>query len=236
MPRVSMVILTRGDRPDFFLAQLRSCLAQDGVSVQAIVSTVPGDPAIAVARAHGAVVVIDASPGVPSPSQMYRQWNLALEMMDGDWMCGCSGNDVTLPTKCLDAIRMCDATGGKICDSAFYQANGSLIVEGITDLSRYFPYQYKVHASGVSFVSDACLVHRDAVDLLKPFREDLGNYGVYDFWLRAGKKHPEWFVYNPKPEWIYRVDRNSRHMRKQHDQKLKDQDAKDKRRLLRLHP
>ena len=234
-PKASIVILTRGDRPDHLRVQLDSCLAQRGVDIQVIVSTVAGDPSIPIAEVSGARVVIDTTPGPSSPSQMYRQWNLALKAVTGDWMAGCSGNDATLQDKMASGIHTCLEASARICDSAFYVADEHLNVTDITDLNHYYPYQFKVHASGTSFVSDACVVHRSVWNRYGPIREDLGNIGLYDFWLRIGKEHPGWFVYNRTPQWIYRLSPNSRHMRKHRDAALKNRDLSDKKRMLRLH-
>jgi hypothetical protein len=130
----------------------------------------------------------------------------------------------------LDEATLC-TRGQGVCYSAFYAANENLVVYR-TEVS--WPYDYKRHLQG-NFVTDDSMMHRRVWEKYGPYRLQWGNFCSYDLWLRVGEAEPHCFVYNPKPEWIYRYDGTSRHVSKKKDPQLLAVDAKDRAAMLASH-
>ncbi len=225
LPLVSIVINSYQNDPSHLKAALRSYLRQQDVKVQLIVSTVRGDSAVKICRRMKIRFVKNEKPG------LYSQLNAALPLVKGEWFAYASGNDVALPTKLIDEIRCCCNSSGRVCYSAFYVADANLVAQRT---ATFYKYRYAQHLK-VNFVSDLGLMRREVLDRFKPFREEYANHAYWDFWLRVAEGTTKAFVYNPKPEWIYRITNDSRHVRRTKDAKWQQRNRTARDQMLAVH-
>lgn len=230
-PVITIVVVTRGNNPDFTKAAIDSCIAQIDVTSQIIVSTVVGDPSVDIARKLGVELAIDHNPRAHSVRQAFRQLNRALTIIKGEWFASISGNDVWLPTKSIDEIRTCIESKKKVCYSDFLYADMNL---SITGTAKFYPFDYAKLLKG-NFVCDDSTAEWDLLRRFMPYKEEFNNYAWWDLWLRIAKLEPNTFAYNPKPEWMYRLGPNSRHARKKADKQMQMADMADKFKMLKSH-
>ena len=212
-PRVSVVLTTLNDRPEWLRESVDSILQQEGVDVQLIVSTVEGDDSIELTQELSLEVFVNDHAGI------YYQLNNALPLVTGDWFACAGGNDVLLPTEFFDEISLCQEKGASVCYSDFYTADAELENR---KLSCCQDYSYETHITIGNMVTDNAMTRRDILEKYKPFRDgQFGNYSYYDFWLRVAAGEGETtFIHNPKPEWIYRFSsESSRHVGRRRDKK-----------------
>ena len=207
--KISVVMNTYNENKNWLLQAIDSYLKQDSVNVDLIISTVKNDLSIDVANKKGLKISISESGGI------YNQLNNSLNLVDGDWYCYASSNDVALPTKLKDEVELCIKNNKKVCYSAYYQSDKNLNNKKII---KFYNYSYRKHMTGSNFVSDLAMVKRDILEKYKPFNENFHNFAYYDFWLRVAEGEGEnVFIYNPKPEWIYRITKQSRHVKRSKD-------------------
>jgi len=209
-PKVSVIFLTYRERPQWLLAAIDSVLRQDDVSVQLIVTTVKDDPAVEVALRKGLEVLVNDRPGI------YYQLNNALPLVAGDWFTIAGGNDVLLPTKFIDEVRLCQERSRKVCYSDWYTADALLENRKCSPCREY---SYDLHMTIGNIVPDNAMTTRSIIDEYGPFRSDLfDDIALYDFWLLVAEGEGEdVFIHNRKPEWIYRCSSDSRHTRRKRD-------------------
>jgi hypothetical protein len=188
---------------------IESCLCQDGVKIQIILSTVKDDPSIKTARkiSKDIDIVINDKPSI------YGQINNALPLVKHDWFSFFSGNDVALKNKIKDEIDMC-VEEKKICYSAYYMLDKQFnIKKGFNKKKlrtiNLSDYDYKEHLSN-NFITDVSLIHKSILEKYSPFNEKFDKFAFYDFWLRVAEgEGPSVFAYNNKPSWTYVIDKNS---------------------------
>ena len=227
MEKVSIIINSYNDNQLFLSQAIKSYLNQRKVDLQLIISTVKKDPSIITAEKinKNIDVVINEKAGI------YSQLNYALNYIDGDWFAYASGNDVALHEKLFDEVSLCKGNK-KVCYSAFYSSNENLKNKRLTKLRKY---NYQQHLKG-NFVSDLGLLRVDLLHKYMPFIEKYGNHAYWDFWLRIAEgEGPTCFVYNPKPEWIYRISKDSRHIRRKKDKAWQKRNTKARHKMLADH-
>jgi hypothetical protein len=209
MDKVAIVINSYRNNENFLIQSIWSCLRQENVKIKLIVSTVEGDSAIRVAKHldKNIVIVINKKPGI------YYQLNNALnEVKDVDWFTYFSGNDLCFPLKAWHEISLCKKRNAGVCYSAFYVCSSNLMQRRLRRLQHY---SYRKHLDIGNFVSDVAMVKTDLLHKYKPFKEEYDNYAYYDFWLRIAEGEGSGaFVYNPIAEWLYRVCRDSKHIKR----------------------
>ena len=227
-PKVSVVMNCLQNQPDWLVVAVDSLLDnRDTVDLQLIISTVRGDPSIALAKARGLEFVTTYRPSI------YRQLNAALPLVTGDYFCCVAGNDKTLPDRFIREVSVLEINEGKkVVYTAFSIADEDL---NITGVNRYRPtYSYSAHLKG-NYMADDSLMRREILDRYAPFRQEYGNYAYYDFWLRVAEGEGNVFVYYPEPTWIYRISKTSRHIRKKTDTELRALDVRDRAKMLAAH-
>ena len=97
----SIVINTLNGNQKHLVEAVKSCLNQNGVNIQLIVSTVKGDPSIKTLKGYKIDLVINNRPGI------YYQLNNGLRKVKHEWWSYISGNDVMLPNRRKDESFMC---------------------------------------------------------------------------------------------------------------------------------
>ncbi|MAG24576.1 hypothetical protein CMI47_03255 [Candidatus Pacearchaeota archaeon] len=206
--KVSVIMNTYKSNQKWLSAAIDSYLLQKRVRIQLIISTVCGDSSIKLAKRKGVEVVISDKPGV------FYQLNNALSQVTGDWFCYAAGDDIALPTKLIDEIEMCISQKKKICYSRFSHVDQDLKLK----YSPKFPnYNLKQHLKG-NFVNDCAMMRRDVLEKYKPFDGTVcGNHAFWDFWLRVAKNEGNVFVYNSKPEWLYRQHSQAKHIKRKNN-------------------
>ena len=210
--RVGIIVNSYNNDEGLLVESLWSCLKQTGVDIKLVLSTVKGDSSIKVAKrlSSDIEVVLSNKPGI------YSQLNNALPAVyDCDWFTYFSGNDLCLPTKAIDEVTICKENKAQICYSAFYSCDKDLKHR---KLSLLRPYNYQQHITVGNFVSDVAMVSTDILKKYAPFKEIYGNYAYYDFWLRIAEgEGSRFFIHNSKPEWLYRVSKDSKHVKRKKD-------------------
>ena len=209
------LINSYNDNQKMLRRSVESCLSQDKVKVQIILSTVRGDLAIDTVRkiSKDIDIVINDKPSI------YKQINNALPLVKYDWFSFFSGNDIALKNKMRDEIDLCRGKK-KVCYSSYLKCrNGSDVKKA--KFTGYCDYNYKKHLKG-NFVSDVAVMHKSILDKYSPFREKFDKFAFYDLWLRICEGEGESvFVYNSKPTWLYLIDKNSLHQSRRRDEKRK---------------
>lgn len=223
MHKVTIVVCSYKGNQSHLQQAVESYLDQNGCEIDLVVSTVIGDECIDTLANFDVEFVTQEYPNI------YQQLNKATSAIKNDWWCYMSGNDVALPTKAKTEIDMCLKAEKKICYSAYN------VVDSECNFIRLaqFPelYSFERHLAG-NFVADTAMLHRSVSDCYLPFSEEFDNLGYWDFWLRIGSKHPEWFIYNSKPTWNYRVNDESRHIRRSKDADWQRVELEDRQQML----
>ena len=224
--RASIVINTFGGNQKHLVEAVESCLNQKSVDIQLIVSTVTGDKSIKTLRRHNVELMINDRPSI------YYQLNNALKKVKHEWWSYISGNDIMLPHKMSQEISLCIKKNKKICYSDYNVMNHDMSKHIKTN--SFFDYSFQKQLEG-NFVNDAATVHKDVLDKYGPLSEEFDNLGYWDFWLRIGKKHPEYFIYNPSPVFNYRLSNESRHVKRKKDPVWRAREMKERRKMLIRH-
>lgn len=203
---------------------VESYLRQKGCDIHLVISTVDGDESLNTLANFDVEFVTQKYPSI------YEQLNNATSFVKSDWWCYMSGNDIALPTKVESEINMCLTTDKKICYSAYNVVDSELNFIRRAQFSEEYTFEKNLEGN---FVADTSMIHRSVSDAYLPFSEEFDNLGYWDFWLRIGSKHPEWFVYNPEPTWNYRVDDESRHVQRSKDADWEKRELEDRRQMLK---
>lgn len=220
---VNIILNTyRGDQKALRRA-VQSCLDQYKCNVKLIVSTVVGDPSIETLKKFDVKIVTRDEPGI------YAQLNTALKEITEEWWCYMSGNDEAYPKKMYSEITRCLNNNAKICYSAFDSYNTS--TKKLT-LKKFPEYSFLKHLEG-NFVTDVATMHRSVSDKYAPFSEEFDNMGYWDFWLRIGREHPEYFVYNNSPTFKYIVSGDSRHVKRKKNPEWVKREFDDRVKMLK---
>ena len=197
-----------------------------GCGIDFILSTVDNDPSIETA------IAMDIEKISISPERgIFKQLNHALQFAEGNWFCVASGNDKALPNKLIDEHKLLEKTGKLVCYSAFYSTDRTL---NITSTNKFHPYNYKKHLVG-NFVIDNAMVSMEVLKRYLPFREELGNDAFWDMWLRIYEGEGDVFVYNPVPNFLYRLDGKGRHFQKKKNKGMWDEDERNRQKMLATH-
>ena len=224
MKKVSIVINSLNNDPEILRAAIRSYLAQQGVEVQIIVSTVEGDSAIEIAKELGCILVVSKK------ASIYGQLNAGIKEVTGDYFCFASGNDVALPGKLKLESDILKEKQKSVCYSAF-----QVLQNGNVKNRMFHDYSFEKHLQG-NFVSDCSMMTKEILDKYAPFDMKHKNMAFYDFWLRVSEgEGGKAFVYNPVPTWRYCISENSAHIARQKDPKAVEQNEALRSKMLAYH-
>ena len=221
----SIVINTLNGNQKHLVEAVKSCLNQNGVNIQLIVSTVKGDPSIKTLKGYKIDLVINDRSGI------YYQLNNGLKRIKYEWWSYISGNDVMLSNKMKEEISMCVKHKKKICYSNYNVMDHNM---NYIKTNTFHKYSFAKHLEG-NFVNDAATVHKSLLDKYGTLSEEFDNLGYWDFWLKIGKEHPDYFIYNPMPVFNYRLSDNSRHVKRKNNPAWKARELKDRRAMLSRH-
>ena len=139
-----------------------------------------------------------------------------------------SGNDIAYPNKLRSEIETCIKNNAKICYSGFDRYDVS---SGKKKSMRFKKYSFKAHLEG-NYVTDVATMHKSVSDEYGPFSAEVDNMGYWEFWLRVGQEHPEYFVYNPASTFKYIVSEDSRHVKRKSDPEWVKREFEDRVRML----
>ncbi len=221
--KATIVVCTYKGNQEHLVQAVESYLNQEGCKIQLIVSTVKGDDSLKTLAGHKIKFAIQERPSI------YQQLNNATSLIKHDWWCYMSGNDVALPTKVKTEIDLCIREKKRICYSAYNIVDSDLNFVRIAEFEKTYSLERNLEGN---FVADTAMIHKSVSDSYLPFSEEFDNLGYWDFWLRIGQDHPEWFIYNPLPTWDYRVSGESRHVKRSQDSRWRKQELKDRQRML----
>lgn len=196
---VTIIINTINENPELLKKAIESYALQD---TEIIISTIQGDPSLKL----GYKTVI-------SEKGIYKQLNNAAKEITGKYFCYASGNDIAMPDKIKTEVHILEQTGKKVCYSAYYRVENN-----IKKTIFFYDYDFKKHLTN-NFVSDCSMIETELLRKYLPFNERWDNDAFYDFWLRIYKGEGNIFVYNPKPTWIYIIDRYSLHKTRRRNKK-----------------
>jgi len=221
--KATIVVCTYKGNQAHLKEATRSYLNQTDCDVQLIISTVDSDESLNTLRDFDVEFVTQKTPSI------YGQLNNATKYIKNEWWCYMSGNDVALPNKLKDEINLCKKENKKICYSAYNVVDEEL--NFIRKLEFLNSYSFEINLEG-NFVADTSLIHKSISDTYLPFSMEFDNLGYWDFWLRIGKEHADWFVYNPNPTWNYRVNKDSRHIKRTKDESWALREFQDRKKML----
>lgn len=236
--RVSVVMNTLNEKPEYLIKAIESYLNQVGVEVELIVSTVKGDKSVKLIKDNYPDVKIvtltkkeHSSNGERSPIGAYLQLNNALKHVTGKYFCYASSNDYAKPNKLMSESNILERTNKKICYSAFEYVTDS---GEITNRFRVREYDYASHLIG-NFVSDCSMISTELLRKYTPFDLSVKNLGFWDMWLRVYKGEGDVFVNNPKPTWCYRQHKTSMRAIRLADPEKQKQELADREEMLNRH-
>ena len=215
MNKVSVVMNTYNEDENYLRMAINSYLSQKDVDVELILSTVKGDKSVLIAQGISNKIIVVEN----DVAGIYSQLNNGLKYITGDWYVYASSNDVALPTKLKDEVELCIKNNKRVCYSAFYITDKNL---KIIKIYKSMNYSYKKHNSRNNFVNDLALISSDLIRKYGPFREKYKNHAYHDLLLRIAEEEGEnIFVYNSKPEWMYRTLNTSLHIKRSKNPKIK---------------
>lgn len=223
--RASVIINTYKGNKQHLIEAVESVLNQKNVDIQLIISTVANDSSISTLKNYNVDWVINDRPGI------YYQLNNALKHIKHEWWSYISGNDIMLPNKMESEINICIKNNKKICYSDYNVMDENM---NFIKVNTFFAYSFQKHLEG-NFINDAATVHKSVLDKYGPMTEEFDNLGYWDFWLRIGKEHPEYFIYNPNPVFNYRLSNSSRHVKRRNNKAWRDRELNDRRKMLIRH-
>lgn len=226
MTKISVVIATYREKRNYLRQAIISCLASEGVEVDLIITTVKGDPGIKVARSFGIKkIVVNKKPDI------FKQLNAAIPLVEGEWFCIFSGNDIMMPGKLVTELAVAEKSKKKVCYSAFHITDEKLKHKH----TRYwYDYDYNKHLVG-NFVHDGALMHRSIFDKYMPYQLRWGNHACWDFWLRVYEGEGNVFAYNPIPIFKYRKSEDSQHTMRKKDKEKREKNNLDRDIMLAYH-
>jgi hypothetical protein len=228
METLAIIINSYRNNETYLKTAIHSCLAQTGVCIKLIVSTVEGDSAIDIAKTidENIVIIKNPLPGI------YEQLNNALPLaMDADYFHYFSGNDFCLSTKAEDEIDIMNSVGKMVCYSNYRYADEKLNIGRITDLPSY---NYAKHMKG-NFIPDWSIMKTSVLKQFSPFQVRHGNDAYYDFWLRVAEGLGNVFAFNTRSEVLYRQSNNSKHILRRKNPSEKARYARIRTNMLKEH-
>jgi glycosyltransferase involved in cell wall biosynthesis len=227
MDNASVIINTFNGNQKWLLDAVMSYVNQLDINVQIIISTVVGDKSIETLKEiPGVEFCINKKPGI------YSQLNNALPLIKNEWFCYAAGDDIAVETKVRDEINACKSSGAKICASGFFITDSNL-----KETNRYgtdMKYDISEHLSR-NMISDCALMHSSLIKRYGPFDPSCGNHGFWDFWLRIGKEHPEYFLLDKTPRWHYRQHSDAKHAARKRDSAKIDKNERERKVMLKKH-
>lgn len=223
--KASVIINTLNGNQKHLVEAANSVLNQDGIDIHLIVSTIKNDPSLMTLKNHPIDWMINDRAGI------YYQLNNALKKVKHDWWSYISGNDIMLNHKMIQEISLCIKNKKKICYSDYNVMDNEM---NYIKTNTFFPYSFKKHLEG-NFVNDAATVHKSLISEYAPMLEEFDNLGYWDFWLRIGKRHPDYFIYNPNPVFNYRLSKDSRHVIRKSDKAWQKRELEDRKKMLIRH-
>lgn len=223
--KASVVINTLRDNQQHLQESVEAVLNQKNVEIQLLLSTVKGDPSLKTLKEYPVEFVINDRPGI------YYQLNNALKRVKHDWVSYISGNDVMLSNKMYDEISLCLKHNKMVCYSDYNVMDVNM---KFIKTNTFFEYDFNKHLEG-NYVNDAATFHVSLLDRYGLMSEEFDNLGYWDFWLKIGKEHSEYFIYNPHPVFNYRLSNSSRHVKRKKDPRWKAKELADRRRMLIRH-
>jgi len=212
---VTVIINTINENPESLKKAIASYACQE---TEIIISTVRGDPSLK----WGYKKVI-------SERGIYKQLNNAVKKITGEYFCYASGNDLAMPYKIKTEVDILKKTGKKVCYSAFFREENN-----VRKTAGFHNYNFKKHLAG-NFVSDCSMIETKLLRKYLPFNLRWENDAFYDFWLRIYKGEGNVFVYNPKPTWVYIIDKNSLHKTRRRNKKAWGHRNKIRKQLINYH-
>ena len=221
--KASIIVCTFKGNQTHLKEAVRSYLYQTDCDIQLIISTVDGDQSLNTLLGYDVDIVTQKTPSI------YGQLNNATKYIKNDWWCYMSGNDVALPNKLKDEISLCESKKKKICYSAYNVVDENLNFIRTNQFQDSYSFEKNLEGN---FIADTSLIHKSVSDVYLPFSSEFDNLGYWDFWLRIGKEHSDWFVYNPNPTWNYRVNNDSRHIKRSKDDSWKQRELEDRKKML----
>lgn len=224
MHKATIIVCTYKGNQSHLVQAVESYLDQYDCEIHLVVSTVTGDKSVSTLSDFDVEFVTQEYPSI------YQQLNNATAFIKNDWWCYMSGNDIALPTKVKTEIDLCLRAKKKICYSAYNVVDSKLNFIRLAQFAEEYSLEKNLEGN---FVADTSMIHRSVSDAYLPFSEEFDNLGYWDFWLRIGSEHPEWFVYNPEPTWEYRVNDESRHVKRSKDINWQKRELKDRQKMLK---
>lgn len=230
---VSIIVNCYQEQKKWFDIAIKSILAQEGVTVHLILSTVKGDPSIGWIKDYDGDIELVTTKVThqKSPIGSYKQLNNAVKYIKHEFTCFCGADDYQMPDKCKNEISLLEKTGKHICYSAFNEVNTNLkIIE-----KRTFPqYDINKHLKD-SFVYTFAMVRSSIFKKYMPFSYKwlYGNY--WDLWLRIYEGEGNVFVYNPKPTMLYVNNDVSVHTIMKRNKGVQLEARKNKEEMLKYH-
>lgn len=233
MESVSIIVPSYKDGRERFDMAIRSILAQKGVNVHLILSTVKGDDCLKWIKKHSGdidVVTMDDH-GKKDPTNSFKQIIKAIQKIKHRWTTFCSANDPLMLDKCFNETAILKRTGKLVCYSARLDAdeNGNVVRE-----VQFPPYNFNKHLES-NFVYDGSMVYTPLFMKYMPFRIKWYNCGYWDLWLRIFKGEGNVFAYNPRPVKKYIISADSMHQMREKNVKNKKRHLKDRDAMLKSH-
>ena len=223
----SVIINTFNGNQKWLLDAVHSYLDQKDVNIQLIISTVKGDLSLSTLSSISNIeFCINKQPGI------YSQLNNALSLIKNDWFCYAAGDDIAVKTKVKDEIDSCNRRGSKICASGFFITD--LHLNEIRRCGTNMSYDISEHLSR-NMISDCALIHTSLIKKYGPFDLRCGNHGFWDFWLRVGKEHPEYFLLEETPRWHYRQHSEAKHAKRAKNIKKIEKNERERKLMLNKH-
>ena len=213
------------EQPATFLRAANSYLYQKRVKVQLIISTVAGDPCIALCKNLPVTLLVNER------ADIWHQLNNGFKAVKGDWVTYGSSNDVAIKDKQIKEVTACIKYDKKVCYSAYYMYFPTLKSKHIV---KFFDYNYLKHLRQ-SYVSDCSLFSKELLDKYGPLKEEFVNSAFQDFWLRIYEGEGNVFYYYPIPTWIYYQRKDSRHISKRKNPEIMQKEKEARIRMIATH-
>ena len=140
-----------------------------------------------------------------------KTFNAALQRAKGEYICVLAADDVYLPEKIDEQVRIMEALPPRIgvvySDSWQMDADGSPLAEKFIEAHRRFPvmpegYLFPVLLEGNFIPAMATMIRRDCFETVGPYDEEL-VYEDFDMWLRIARYYD--FAFSPTISAKYRI-------------------------------
>ena len=224
-PFVSVVMNCYNEQPATFLRAANSYLYQKRVKVQLIISTVAGDPCIALCKNLPVTLLVNEK------ADIWHQLNNGFKAVKGDWVTFASANDMAIKDKLIKEVNACLKNNKKVCYSAYYMYYPVFKFKHIVS---FFDYDYERHIRH-NFVSDCSLFSKELLDKYGPLKEEFINSAFQDFWLRIYEGEGNVFYYYPIPTWIYYQRKDSRHISKRKNPEILQKEKEARQKMIETH-